>query len=315
MKTAVIIGSQGQDGQLLWDKLVSQGYAVLGVGKDSVKTHQLAWDIGVDICSFNSVFELMFKLRPDEIYHLAAKHRSSEDSVEEDLNYYKQTFDINVYSLAHFLESVKLTQSGTKVFYASSSHIFGKPSESPQSESTGLAPESIYAITKVTGMQLCRLYRRSHEVFVSSGILYNHESHLRKDSFVSKKIIRSAIKIKQGLQDSLTLGSLTAEVDWGYAPDFVDAMWRILQLDYSDDFVIATGNRHTVQEFVEIAFGQLGLDWRKFVSQDKQVISRNEVARSGNNTKLKEATGWRPQVSFEEMVGLMLKAELKQENF
>ncbi len=314
MKTACIIGSQGQDGQLLWNLLQSRNYRLIGVGFQEVRARDTIWTESVNILDREEVLHLIEKVRPDEIYYLAAKHQSSQDIASENLGYYRETFDINVNGLAHFLEAILMTQSGSKLFYASSSHvfgsqIFGQPLETPQVETTAYHPESIYAISKVTGTHLCRLYRQKHGVFASVGILYNHESSLRKDSFLSKKIVTSALRIQNGHQKKLIVGNLSTQVDWGYAPDYVEAMHLVLNLKDADEFIIASGKTHSVADFLEVVFSSLGLDWRVYVEEDRRILTRQEGARVGDFSKLKQATGWTPQTSFEEMVKQLLKSE------
>lgn len=311
MKTALIVGSQGQDGQLLWNHLSSMDYGLIGLGFDFVRCQGVDWHKKIDIHKNHEVVNLIELTQPDEVYYLAAKHRSSQDAASEDLAYYKETFDLNVYALAHFLEAMKLTGSRSRLFYASSSHVFGRISgealDTPQVETTPYHPESIYGISKVAATHLCRLYRKKFGVFASVGILYNHESALRKESFISKKIVCSALRIKKGLQQKLVVGDLSAQIDWGYAPDYVEAMNQILQLSEPDEFIIASGRTHSVQEFVEAVFSKLDLDWRFFVEEDRKILTCQELTRVGNFSKLNQATGWTPRTSFEAMVNRLVK--------
>jgi len=195
------------------------------------------------------------------------------------------------------------------LFYAASSLIFGDPIESPQTETTPFAPTDAYGITKTAGVQVCRHYRKVHSVYASVGILYNHESPLRAEKFVTKKIVKAAWAIKRGTRDKLVLGNLSAELDVGYAPDYVDAMRRILALDAPDDFIVATGETHSVRELVELAFGELGLDWHQHVEEDHGLITRPTLRRVGGPRKLAAATGWRASTSFASMVQALIDAE------
>jgi GDPmannose 4,6-dehydratase len=198
-----------------------------------------------------------------------------------------------------------------RVFYAASSRVFGDPAGDVQDENTPMAPVCAYGISKTAGVHLCRYYRREHDVYVSTGILYNHESPLRPEHFVSKKIVRAAVRIRSGLERELVLGNLDARVDWGWAPDYVEAMHAILQLGWPDDFVLASGILHSVQEFVEIAFSAVGLNWREHVVERASILKGHgaEKPLRGSSAKLTAATGWRSRVSFEEIVRIMVAAE------
>ena len=217
--------------------------------------------------------------------------------------------DVHVTGLLHFLQAIKERSSQCRLFYAASSLIFGDAPGEAQDEQTPLNPTCVYGITKATGVQCCRLFRATHGVFSSVGILYNHESALRRETFVSQKIVQGAWRIQRGQETKLVLGDLSAEVDWGYAPDFTEAMTKILALDAPDDFVIATGELHSIREFVTIAFGCLGLDWRKHVEEDPALLGRKRSTRRGNPAKLQALCGWRPSVSFEEMIHLLIEAQ------
>jgi GDPmannose 4,6-dehydratase len=222
---------------------------------------------------------------------------------------FTQSYAVNVVSLLNFLEAIRQYSPKTRLFYAASSHVFGRPETSPQDENTPINPLGIYAITKVSGLQLCRMYRTVYLVFASVGILYNHESPLRGEQFVSRKIVQGAIRCKKDPTHRLVLGDLAAEVDWGYAPDYVEAMYRIMNLKEADDFIIATGEKHTVEDFVRIAFDTLGLDWREFVMERKKIITRPAVTFMGNPAKLVRKTGWKRSVTFSNMVKLLVESE------
>jgi len=176
-------------------------------------------------------------------------------------------------------------------------------------EGSSINPSSVYGITKAAGLFICKYYRKEHALFASCGILYNHESSLRSDNFISKKITKGAIKARDGLQDKILLGDLSAEADWGYAPDYVNAMHKILCLNHSDDFIIATGHRHRVSEFAEIAFKYLGLEWYRYVEENKNILTRKSVCRVGNPGKLMSKMGWKPSIDFKEMIKVLLTEE------
>lgn len=298
MAAALIVGSAGQDGSLLTDQLRARGYAVHGIDLGS----------GPPLDDAAAIAEHVAAIAPDEVYYLAAYHHSSEDPPVEPGELFRRSIAVQVTGLVHVLEAVRTRAAKARVFYAGSSLVFGDVAESPQTEATPFRPTDAYGITKTTGIQICLHYRASHGVHASTGILYNHESPLRAPKFLSKKIVNAAWEIKRGTRDKLVLGSLSAEIDMGYAPDFVDAMRRILALDTPDDFIIATGESHSVREFVELAFGQLGLDWQRHVEENRGVITRAPVRRIGNPAKLAAATGWRPTTSFKEMVRTLVEA-------
>ncbi len=316
MPRAIIVGVTGQDGTLLYRILDGKKYQVFGIGRNRVFTNCKTWEDmrAVDIGNFQQVSALIEKIQPDEIYHLAAVHQSSEDPVADAVTLFSQSYAVNVVSLFHFLEAVRQFSPETRLFYAASSHIFGRPEKEPQDENTPVNPLAIYGITKASGLYLCRMYRSVHQIFASVGILYNHESHLRGETFVSRKIAKAAVRCKKDPEYRLVMGDLSVEVDWGYAPDYVEAMHRILNLPAADDFILATGEKHTVEDFVRTAFGTLGLDWREFVTERQEIITRPAVAFVGNPEKLVKMTGWKRSVTFDEMVRLLVeKAEADHE--
>jgi len=310
MPRAIIIGATGQDGTLLYRLLDEKGYRVFGLGRTRVITNDENWkdERPVDIGNFEEVSALVQKIRPDEVYHLAAVHQSSEDPVMDPVQLFGRSFSVNVASLFNVLETIRQFSPKTRLFYAASSHIFGRPDTEPQDENTPIHPLNVYAVTKVSGLHLCRMYRTVHQVYASVGILYNHESPLRGGQFVSRKIVKGALRCRNDPSYRLVLGDLKGGVDWGYAPDYVDAMHRILDLPEADDFVIATGEKHTVGEFARIAFESLGLDWREFVTERKGIITRPAVAFVGNPAKLREKTGWQRSVTFPDMVKRLVES-------
>lgn len=309
MKRALIVGSEGQDGRLLHELLASRGYEIVGIG-EGVTHCSGAYRCGaVDIRRTEEVFDLIGDFRPDEVYYLAAFHHSSEDVPEENINLFHESYEVHVSALVNFLEAMRKYSPETRLFYAASSLIFGEVRTEPQDEDTPFNPRCVYGITKTAGLFSCRFYRDRYSVFASVGILYNHESVYRADKFVSKKIVKGAVNIKKGKQDRIVLGALNAEVDWGYAPDYVDAFWRILNAERPDDFIVATGQKHSVSHFAEITFGHMGMDWRDYVDENRNVINREGAALVGDPAKLMHITGWRPTVDFEGMIELLLRAE------
>jgi GDPmannose 4,6-dehydratase len=296
--TALIVGSAGQDGTLLGAYLRDRGYTVDGIDVG----------IGPSLDDAAAIAEHVAALAPDEVYYIAAYHHSSEDPPVEPAELFRRSVAVQITGLVHVLEAIRTRTPRARLFYAASSLIFGDAAESPQTETTPLQPTDAYGITKATGVQICRHYRRTHGIHASVGILYNHESPLRAPKFLSKKIVTAAWEIKRGTRDKLVLGSLSAKIDMGYAPDFVDAMRRIVALDAPDDFIIATGQTHTVREFVELAFGHLGLEWQRHVEENRAVITRAPVRRVGNPAKLTAATGWQPTTSFADMVRALVEA-------
>lgn len=291
MSRALVIGAHGQDGTLLTSFLSASGWEVDGIGKEDL-----------DVCLPDAVKTVLAR-GYQHIYYLAAYHHSSQDSaVLGDRELYEKSSEVHVTGLINVLEGVRSVSPASRIFYAASSLVFGSPAQEPQNENTAFAPLCIYGITKTSGIQLCRFYREKHGVFACSGILFNHESPLRKRKFVIPKIIHSAIAISRGSHEKLHLGDLSAHVDWGYAPDYVDAMYRILCLDQAEDFVIATGETHSVQEVVEIVFTALGLDWRDHVLESPTILTRQRTALRGDSSKLHAATGWKPMVGFKQMI-------------
>lgn len=299
MKRAIIVGCQGQDGRLLAELLSQNGYRLKGVAHNS----------SIDIRDFKQVRSLVSRFKPDEIYHLAAFHHSSQDGSLEPVELLRRSWEVNVLSLANFLEAVRQRCPRARLFYAASSHIFGAVKSGRADEKTPLAPLNVYGVTKAAGLLLCRLYRAQHALFVSVGILFNHESPLRQPQFVSRKIIRGALAIKKGLARTLVLGNLDAEVDWGYAPDYVEAMVAILQHSSAGDFVIASGKKKSVRQFAASVFARLGLDWKRHVRSNPALLSRDSKGIVGNSARLTSATGWRPRMAFDQMIGALIRAE------
>ena len=310
MSLAIVVGSEGQDGRLLFDHLANEGALVIGIGRTSARCSDRKKVNPVRIGNSAEVQSLVAQTMPEEIYYVAARHHSSEDRDVDDPGWeFQLSYQVNLFGLVNFLEAVELMSPRTRVFYAGSCLVFGNPATSPQNEETPIAPDTIYGSSKAAGMFACRTFRLGHDVYAASGILYNHESPLRQAHFISSKIVRGAVGIAGGRQSRLVVGNLAATVDWGYAPDFVRAMTSIVRLPDPADFVVATGETHTVQDFVEIAFDMVGLDWRAHVVEQPGLVSGSRRQFLGDSSRLRNAAGWRPSVSFEEMIRLLILAE------
>jgi GDPmannose 4,6-dehydratase len=308
LQRAVIVGCAGQDGRLLFELLEEQAYSIVGLMRGGVRSAHISATVDpVDVLDSSQVGALLDNFRPHEIYYLAAHHQASETRmyVPRDVQW-QLSFDVHVKGLLSFLEGIRTKTPESRLFYACSSLVFGNPLTSPQTERTPLDPRSAYGITKAAGLQCCRMYRAASSVFASAGILYNHESPFRPEAFVSQKIVRGALRIQAGLQNELLLGDLSAEVDWGWAPDYVRAMPAILGLPAPDDFVIATGVPHRVSEFARIAFEAVGLDWESYTREQPSLVAEPRSGLVGDASKLQHATGWTPSVSFEDMVRLLV---------
>jgi GDPmannose 4,6-dehydratase len=309
-KKALIIGHSGQDGFYLTQTLESLNYEVYGISNSALLNFD-SFDIDKGVITDFAYCEKVFKaILPDELYYLAALHQSSIEKSYDDLTFYKETIDVNANGLLNFLECIAKHKLDCKLFYASSSHIFGGTSSLIQNEETPYCPVSIYGVSKVLGMQYCDLYRQKG-VFCSVGIFYNHESPRRSSKFVSKKIIETAVKISKGEASELVLGDLSAKIDWGFAPDYVKAAHAILQVNESGVFVISSGSLHTIEDFVGIAFEQLNLNWKDYVKVNSNIILKKSVTvLQGDNSKLKQLTNWEASLSFKQMVEVMVGNEL-----
>jgi GDPmannose 4,6-dehydratase len=319
-KKAFVTGITGQDGAYLSELLLDKGYEVHGVIRrsSSFNTGRIdhlyrdPHERGVklfthfgDLSDSVSLTKLLYELQPDEIYHLGAQ---SHVRVSFDIPEY--TFDVTAGGTLRLLDAIR--ESGVKApFYqASSSEMFGA-APPPQSETTPFHPRSPYAVAKVAAFWATVNYREAYGLFASNGILFNHESPMRGETFVTRKVTRAVARIKAGLQDKLYLGNLDAKRDWGYAPDFVEAMWMMLQASEPTDLVIATGETHTVREFVEAAFAHAGLDWEPHVEVDPRYFRPSEVeALLGDASKAREVLGWEPKVKFDELVRIMVDADV-----
>jgi GDPmannose 4,6-dehydratase len=311
VRNALIIGAGGQDGRLLARFLLDREYAVRGWSRSEPASLAPCECALIDILRPALIETELRRLPPDEIYYLAAFHQAPEDVVElSTAELLRCSFDVHVLGLLNVLQAMEECCPQTRLFYAASSHVFGTPKSEWQNEKTPLSPNSAYGISKAAGLQCCQLYRREKGIFAAAGILFNHESPLRKPSFLSQKIVRGALRVERDPAYKLVLGDLEARVDWGYAPDYVDAMVRILQLREASDFVVASGELHTVREFVQAAFGALGLDWRRHVETDARLLNKISHPLRGDSSKLRAAAGWAPTVSFVELVaGLVHEAQ------
>ncbi len=322
MKRALITGITGQDGSYLAEFLIQKGYEVHGVIRraSSLNTERLEHLYqdphmhGVrmflhygDLSDSVGLVKLLHNLRPDEIYNLGAQ---SHVRVSFDIPEY--TADIGALGTIRILEAIRESQVRPHFYQASSSEMYGKVAEIPQRESTSFHPRSPYAVAKVFAYWATVNYRESYNLHASNGILFNHESPRRGDTFVTRKITRAVAYIKAGLQDKLFLGNLDAKRDWGYAKEYVEAMWLMLQQEEPDDYVIATGETHSVKEFCEEAFGHAGLDWRRYVEIDQRYFRPAEVdILVGDASKAKKVLGWEPATRFQELARLMVDADIR----
>lgn len=321
MKRALITGITGQDGSYLAEFLLEKGYEVHGLIRRSSTFNteridhiyadphdpkaKLFLHYG-DITDSGQLTNLIYNIQPDEIYHLAAQ---SHVRVSFDMPEF--TGDVTGIGTTRLLESIRRSGIKTRFYQASSSEMFGD-APPPQNEETPFRPRSPYSAAKVYAYWMVKNYREGYGMFAVNGILFNHESPRRGETFVTRKITRALARIKFGLQDKLYLGNLEAKRDWGYAPDFVEAMWLMLQQDVPDDYVIATGETHSVREFLEEAFGYTGLDWKKYMEIDKRYFRPLEVEfLQGDASKARKKLKWEPKVKFKELVKIMVDADIK----
>ena len=321
-KKALITGITGQDGSYLTELLLGKGYEVFGIMRRSSSfntgrldhiyqdPHEAGRRLNLvygDLNDASSLNKILRDVQPDEIYNLGAQ---SHVRVSFDIPEY--TAEVGALGTLRLLEAIRETGlNKTRFYQASSSELYGKVQEVPQTERTPFYPRSPYAVAKLYSYWITVNYRESYGLFACNGILFNHESPRRGETFVTRKVTRAAAAIKLGLQDKLYLGNLDAKRDWGYAPEYVEAMWRMLQQDEAEDFVIATGETHTVRELCEAAFGHLGLDYQQYVEIDPRYYRPAEVdLLIGDPSKAKQKLGWQPQVTFKELVRIMTEADL-----
>ena len=310
----LIVGCQGQDGYYLTQQLTASGHEVFGISR--LGLHKPDGQLGslVDITDAVVVADLILALRPDRIFYLAAYHHASEDKPESDLSLSLRSFSVHTLSFLNFLEALRCHHPVGRIFYAASSHVFGLPSHYPQNETTPLAPICPYGISKTAGVHLGRMYVRDHGLYCSVGILYNHESPRRSPKFLCRKIVRGAVDIERGSNRELVLADLDARVDWGFAPEYTQAMQQILELDQPDEFIIATGHLTSVQDYLESVFAIVGIDWRQHVRTDSSIAKKPPGKRVlvGNFAKLQRATGWQPQTNVAALASIMVQAERVQ---
>jgi GDPmannose 4,6-dehydratase len=325
MKRALITGIAGQDGSYLAEMLLGKGYEVFGLvrrssniartridhltqgpaaGRDAASRIHLIYG---DMNDSASLHRAVRESRPAEVYNLAG-----QSHVRVSFEMPEYTLDINAVGTLRLLDAIRDAGLQTRFYQASSSELFGKAETAPQNEQTPFHPRSPYAVSKLCAYWTVVNYREAYGMYAVNGILFNHESPRRAENFVTRKITLGAARIKCGLQQKLSLGNLDAQRDWGFARDYMEAAWLILQQPYADDYVVATGELHSVREFLDEAFGHLGLDWREHVESDPRQLRPSEVdAVVGDSTKARRVLGWRPRVTFKELVRMMVDADLE----
>ncbi len=314
MPTALITGVTGQDGSYLAEFLLDRGYRVVGMVRrtSTLNFHRIGHIqdkmelVPGDLSDQISLIRILDEYQPDEVYNLAA-----QSFVKTSWNQPVFTGDVTALGVTRVLDAIRIVNPRIRIYQASSSEMFGKVVEVPQRETTPFYPRSPYGVAKVYGHWITVNYRESYNLHASSGILFNHESPRRGLEFVTRKISHQAAKIKLGLAHELRLGNLDARRDWGFAGDYVRAMWLMLQQDTPDDFVVATGETHSVEQFLNVAFEHLDLDWREYVVQDERYMRPAEVdLLVGDASKAGDVLGWEPSVSFVELVKMMVDADL-----
>jgi GDPmannose 4,6-dehydratase len=315
MPTALITGVTGQDGSYLAEFLLARGYRVVGMVRrtSTLNFHRIAHiqdqielvpgDLGDQV----SIIHILEEYQPDEVYNLAA-----QSFVQTSWNQPVFTGDVTALGVTRVLDAIRIVNPKIRMYQASSSEMFGKVVEVPQRETTPFYPRSPYGVAKVYGHWITVNYRESYNLHATSGILFNHESPRRGLEFVTRKITHQAARIKLGLADELRLGNLDARRDWGFAGDYVRAMWLMMQRDAPSDYVIATGETHSVEEFLDVAFGHLDMDWREYVVQDERYMRPAEVdLLVGDPSKAGRELGWEPSVSYVELAKMMVDADLE----
>jgi len=313
-KRALITGITGQDGSYLTELLLKKGYEVHGLVRrtSSTNTSRIAHIldrielIQGDMTDQTSLTQLVKRCEPDEVYNLAA-----QSFVGSSWSQPIFTGDVTALGVTRLLEAIRVNESSAKFYQASSSEMFGKAEQVPQNEKTPFHPRSPYAVAKVYGHWIAVNYRESYDMFVCSGILFNHESPRRGIEFVTRKITDGVARIYHGIQDELKLGNLDAQRDWGFAGDYIEAMWLMLQQEKPDDYVVASGETHTVKEFCEIAFKAAGMDWEKFVKVDPKFLRPAEVSfLQGDASKARKVLGWKPKTSFKQLIRMMVDSDI-----
>ncbi|MDY6934535.1 MAG: GDP-mannose 4,6-dehydratase [Spirochaetota bacterium] len=322
MKRALITGITGQDGSYLADFLLDKGYEVHGIVRRATiederklaNIKHIRKDINLHICSLENslnLIKVITDVKPDELYHLAASSFVSY-SFEEEFS----IINFNFTSTHYILATLKEFAPNCRIYYAGSSEMFGNVEISPQKEDTPFNPRSVYGISKLSSYHLMKNYREQYGLFACNGIMYNHESPRRGFQYVTRKITSSAARIKRNLQDSLYLGNIDAVRDWGYAPDYVEAMWLMLQQEQADDYIISTGRLHSVKEFLEIAFNYLDLNYEDYVKIDKKFYRSSEkIPLCGDYSKAFNLLEWKPQKNFKNMIIEMIEHDIKIINY
>lgn len=319
-KVALITGITGQDGSYLSELLLEKGYEVHGIVRRVAieDPERRLWRIkhlqdrlifhSASLESYASIFKVVDKIKPTECYHLAAQSFVSY-SFEDEFS----TFGTNIDGTHYVLAALQEIIPDCRFYFAASSEMFGNAKTTPQNEDTPFYPRSTYGISKLAGFHLTRNYREAYKLFALSGILFNHESPRRGFEFVTRKITNTVAKIKLGLADELRIGNLEARRDWGYAPDYVKAMWLMLQQDEPDDYVIASGKTHSVKDLLEVAFRHVGLEWADYVTTDKKFYRPAEIYElRGDSSKAKKELDWQPTISFEDLIQMMVDEDLKR---
>ena len=314
MKKSLITGITGQDGSYLAEFLLEKGYEVHGTiyGKsnDNWRIKNIQEKIKIyecDVKNEKKINELVKLIVPDEIYHLASVVETRVIFTEEE-NILKTNFDSTLF----FLRAIKLYSPKSKIFFAGSSLMFGDVQESPQNENTSFRPNTPYGVAKTAGFYFVKMYREDYDIFACTGILYNHESPRRDFNFLPRKITQAAAKIKFGEESKLILGNIEAKRDWGFAGDYVEAMWLMLQAEKPDDYVIGTGEIHSVKDVLDIAFEEVGLDWRKYVVvSDEFFRKEGNVSMVADISKIKSKLGWQPKIKFEELIKMMAQEDIR----
>lgn len=313
-KRALITGITGQDGSYLAEFLLDKGYEVIGMVRRSSTINFERIEhiqdkltiVSGDLMDQISIIDIIKTHRPNEVYNMAAQSFVQTSWVQPVF-----TGEVTALGVTRVLDAIRLVDPDIRFYQASTSEMFGKVHESPQSESTPFYPRSPYGVAKLYGHWITVNYRESYDLFACSGICFNHESPRRGHEFVTRKIARGAVRIKHHLDKELRLGNLESKRDWGFAPDYVRGMWMMLQQDHPEDFVLATGHTHSVKEFTELAFGSVGLDYSDYVVQDPIYMRPADVELLvGNPMKAKQKLGWETQTSFEELVHIMVEAEM-----
>ena len=317
MKRALVTGCSGQDGSYLAELLLSKGYEVFGITRrvsvDGVHRFERIEHIrdqitllSASVENYASIFNAIMEVKPDELYHLAAQSFVADSFADE-----FTTMRDNVDGTHNILSILKNHLPSCRMYFAGSSEMFGQVLEEPQTETTPFNPRSIYGVSKCAGFYMVKHYREAYGLHASSGILFNHESSRRGAEFVTRKIARYAARISKGLEIEMPIGNLDALRDWGHAADYVRAMWLMLQQDKPDDYVVATGEAHSVYEFCQLAFQEVGLDCDDFIKVDERFFRPSEVhTLRGNATKAKNVLGWEPSVKFNDLVSTMVQSEL-----